>query len=77
MRGVIHFPLILLVFLSLMFVAQRFWFVRAWRLIDTVAQPAWRYLLQGLWIAAIVLLLTAAFAQFLVIGLLAAISLLG
>jgi uncharacterized protein len=59
MRGLIHFPLILLVFLSLMFVAQRFWFVRAWRLIDTVARPAWRYLLQGFWIAAMVLLLTA------------------
>jgi Calcineurin-like phosphoesterase len=63
MRGFIHFPLIfLVVFLSLMFVAQRFWFVRAWRLIDTIVWPAWRYLLQGLWIAAIVLLLTAVFA---------------
>jgi predicted MPP superfamily phosphohydrolase len=62
MRGLIHFPLILLVLLSLMFVAQRFWFVRAWRLIDTAARPEWRYLLQGLWIAAIVLLLTAVFA---------------
>ena len=64
MRGLIHFPLILLVFLSLMFVAQRFWFVRAWRLIETVARPAWRYLLQGLWIVAIVLLLTAVFVPF-------------
>jgi hypothetical protein len=65
MRGLIHFPLILLVFLSSMFVAQRFWFVRAWRLIDAVARPAWRNLLQGLWIAAIVLLLTAVFAPIL------------
>jgi predicted MPP superfamily phosphohydrolase len=64
MRGLIHFPLILLVFLSLMFVAQRFWFVRAWRLIETVARPAWRYLLQGLWIVAIVLVLTAVFVPF-------------
>jgi uncharacterized protein len=62
MRGVLHFPLILLVFLSSMFVAQRFWFVRAWRLIGAVARPAWRYLLQGLWIAAIVLLLTTFLA---------------
>jgi hypothetical protein len=64
MRGLIQFPLILLVFLSLMFVAQRFWFVRAWRLIETVARPAWRYLLQGLWIVAIVLVLTAVFVPF-------------
>ena len=41
MRGFIHFPLIYtVVFLSLMFVAQRFWFVRAWRLIDAIAWPA-------------------------------------
>lgn len=64
MRGLIHFPLILLVFLSLMFAAQRFWFVRTWRLIETVARPAWRYLLQGLWIVAIVLVLTAVFVPF-------------
>ena len=62
MRGLIHFPLILLLLLSLMFVAQRFWFVRAWRLIDTVARPAWRFALQGIWISAIVVLLTAVFA---------------
>jgi hypothetical protein len=62
MRGLIHFPLILLVFLSSMFVAQRFWFVRAWRLIGAVARPEWRYLLQSLWIAAIVLLLTTVLA---------------
>jgi uncharacterized protein len=61
MRGLIHFPSILLVLLSLIFVAQRFWFIRAWRLIDTVARPAWRYLLQGLCFAAIALLLTAVF----------------
>jgi hypothetical protein len=62
MRGLINFPLISLVFLSLMFMAQRFWFVRAWRMIETVARPAWRYLLQGLWIAAVMLLLTTVFA---------------
>ena len=63
MRGFIHFRFIfLIVIVSLMFAAQCFWFARARRLIDKIAWPAWRHLFQGLWIAAILLLLTASLA---------------
>jgi hypothetical protein len=39
--------------------AQGFWFVHAWRVIDTMPWPGPHYLLQGLWVgAALVVLAT-------------------
>jgi hypothetical protein len=40
--------------------AQSFWFGQAWRVIDAVAWPGPRALLQGLWVVAVLVVLTAA-----------------
>ncbi|MBV9609498.1 MAG: metallophosphoesterase [Acidobacteria bacterium] len=60
MRGLILYRFIFLVaLLSIIYVVQRFWFVRAWRLVAAVGEPGWRYLLHGLLItAALVVLFT-------------------
>jgi uncharacterized protein len=50
----------LFVFLSLMYLVQRFWFVRAWRFIIAIARPGRRYMLQGLWIVAVLVLLVTS-----------------
>jgi len=39
--------------------AQYFWFVRAWRLIDAMAWPGLRYLGQSLWMVAVLVVLAA------------------
>jgi uncharacterized protein len=59
MRGPRPFRLFLMVILALTPLAQVFWFVWAWRLIDAVAWPVPRYLLQGLWLAAVLVVLAA------------------
>jgi predicted MPP superfamily phosphohydrolase len=46
-------------FLTLIYLVQRFWFVRAWRLTESVRQPGWKILLRVLWIAALLVLLAA------------------
>ncbi len=46
-------------FLTLIYVVQRFWFVRAWRLSGSVRRSAWKILLRGLLIAAALVLLAA------------------
>jgi predicted MPP superfamily phosphohydrolase len=48
-----------MVILALTPLAQCFWFVQAWRVIDAVAWPAPRALLQGLWIVAALVVLAA------------------
>jgi predicted MPP superfamily phosphohydrolase len=50
----------LMVILALTPLAQSFWFGRAWRVIDAVAWPGPRALLQGLWIVAAFVVLAAA-----------------
>src|SRR6202008_4864380 len=60
MRELVPFRFIFIaVFLWLMYLVQRFWFIRAWRFIKTIVQPGLRYLFQGLWIAAVLVLLIA------------------
>src|SRR5467141_1840577 len=51
---------ILMVILALTPLAQAFWFVRAWRVIDAVAWPGPRAVLQGLWVAAALVVVAAA-----------------
>ena len=60
MRGPRPFRLFLMVILALTPLAQSFWFGRAWRVIDAVAWPGPRALLQGLWIVAALVVLAAA-----------------
>src|SRR5438552_6476365 len=60
MRGPRPFRLFLMIVLALTPLAQSFWFLRAWRVIDTVAWPGPRALLQGLWIVAALVVLAAA-----------------
>ncbi|MGH8065580.1 MAG: metallophosphoesterase [Candidatus Entotheonellia bacterium] len=60
MRGPRPFRIFLMVILALTPLAQYFWFVRAWRVIDAMAWPGPRYLLQGLWMAAALVVLAAA-----------------
>ncbi len=60
MRGPRPFRIFLMVILALTPLAQDFWFVRAWRVIDAVAWPAPRAVLQGLWVAAALVVLAAA-----------------
>ena len=50
----------LLVILALTPLAQPFWFRQAWRVIDTIPWPVPRFLLQGLWVAAALIVLAAA-----------------
>ncbi len=42
----------LLALLWILYIVQRFWFLRAWRLVGAVTEPGWRYLLHGLLVAA-------------------------
>ena len=60
MRGPRPFRLFLMVILALTPLVQSFWFGRAWRVIDAVAWPGPRTLLQGLWIVAALVVLAAA-----------------
>jgi hypothetical protein len=60
MRGPRPFCLFLIVILALTPLVQSFWFGRAWRVIDAVAWPGPRTLLQGLWIVAALVVLAAA-----------------
>jgi predicted MPP superfamily phosphohydrolase len=60
MRGPRPFRIFLMVILALTPLAQSFWLLRAWRVIDAVAWLGARYLLQSLWsVAALVVLATA------------------
>jgi uncharacterized protein len=59
MRGPRPFRIFLMVILALTPLAQYFWFVRAWRVIDAMAWPGPRYLLQSLWMAALLVVLAA------------------
>ena len=60
MRGPRPLRLFLMVILALTPLAQTFWFAQAWHVIDAVAWPGLRVLVQGLWIvAALVVLATA------------------
>ena len=52
MRGPRPFRIFLMVILALTPLAQSFWFVWAWRVIDAVAWPGPRALLQGLWVVS-------------------------
>jgi predicted MPP superfamily phosphohydrolase len=47
-------------FLTLIYIVQRFWFVRAWRLSGSVRRSAWKILLRCLLIAAVLALLVTA-----------------
>jgi hypothetical protein len=51
MRGIIfsRFAFFILL-LSLLYLVQRFWFVRGWQLVGTVEAPRWRHLLQGVFL---------------------------
>jgi hypothetical protein len=60
MRGPRPFRIFLMVILALTPLAQSFWFLQAWRVIDTVAWPGPHALLQGLWIVAALVVLAAA-----------------
>ncbi len=60
MRGPRPFRLFLLVILALTPLTQSFWFARAWHVIDAVAWPGPRALLQGLWSVAALVVLAAA-----------------
>ena len=60
MRGPRPFRLFLMLILALTPLAQSFWFVQAWHVIDALAWPGLRTLLQGLWIVAALVVLAAA-----------------
>ncbi len=60
MRGPRPFRIFLMVILALTPLAQAFWFVRAWRVIDAVPWPGPRAVLQGLWIVAALVVVAAA-----------------
>jgi predicted MPP superfamily phosphohydrolase len=59
MRGPRPFRIFLMVILVLTPLAQYFWFVRAWHLIDALTWPGLRYLGQSLWLAAVLVVLAA------------------
>src|SRR5919198_4696949 len=59
MRGPRPFRIFLVVILALTPLAQSFWFVWAWRVIDAMPWPGPRYLLQGLWMAAALVVVAA------------------
>lgn len=59
MRGPRPLWMFLLVILALTPLAQHFWFIRAWHLIDAIAWPGSRHLLQSLWMAAVLVVLAA------------------
>jgi len=50
-----------LIFLFLFYLSQRFWFLRAWRLIGRVRQPVWSRFLRATWAAALMLLFFGIF----------------
>jgi predicted MPP superfamily phosphohydrolase len=52
---------VLLCFLALIILTQRFWFLGAWHWIDKISRPASRHLLQGLWISTLVLFIGTFF----------------
>jgi len=53
MRGLILYRFVfLIVLLSVIYIVQRFWFLRAWRLAGGVTEPGWRHLLNGLLVTA-------------------------
>jgi len=45
--------------LFLLYLSQRFWFVRAWRLISRIGRPGLRWALRGIWAAAALLILSS------------------
>jgi hypothetical protein len=49
-----------MVILALTPLTQSFWFAQAWHVIDAVAWPGPRALLQGLWMVAALVVLAAA-----------------
>jgi predicted MPP superfamily phosphohydrolase len=58
MRGLVLYRFVfLVVMLSVLYIVQRFWFLRAWRLVAGVTEPGWRYLLNGLLITAVLVVL--------------------
>ena len=59
MRGPRPFRIFLVVILALTPLAQSFWFAWAWRVIDAMPWPGPRYLLQGLWMAAALVVVAA------------------
>jgi uncharacterized protein len=59
MRSPRPFQIFVMVILVLTPLAQGFWFTWAWRVIDAVAWPGPRVLLQGLWVVAVLIVLAA------------------
>lgn len=60
MKGLIVYRFAFLVaLLSVLYIVQRFWLLRAWRLIGAVTQPGWRYLLHGLLLVAAAVVLAS------------------
>jgi predicted MPP superfamily phosphohydrolase len=57
MRGPRPFRIFLMVVLAFTPLAQSFWFLWAWRVINTVPWGGLRYLLQGLWVGAALIVL--------------------
>src|SRR5438128_8912015 len=60
MRGPRPFRIFLMVILALTPLAQPFWFLQAWHMIDAVTWSVLRALLRGLWIVAALVVLAAA-----------------
>ena len=60
MRGPRPFRLFLMIILALTPLAQSFWFAQAWHVIDAVAWPGVRTLLQGLLVVAALIVLAVA-----------------
>src|SRR5262249_29687135 len=61
MRGPRPFRIFLMVILALTPLAQSFWFIQAWGVIDAVTWPVLRSLVQGLWVVAALIVLAAVF----------------
>jgi uncharacterized protein len=59
MRGPRPFRIFLMAILVLTPLAQYFWFVRAWHLLDAMAWPGPSYLWQSLWLVAVLVVLAA------------------
>jgi uncharacterized protein len=59
MRGPRPFRIFLMVILALTPLAQAFWFAWAWLLIGAVTWPGPRYVLQGLWVVAVLVAVAA------------------
>src|SRR5208282_215115 len=53
MRGLVLYRFVFLIaLLSVIYMVQRFWLLRAWRLVGAVTEPGWRYPLNGLLVTA-------------------------